>query len=405
MKEDQKEFLRKVANVCELTLYTSEMNNKLLKNAIREASSDQLLAPVSISTYPQFIPFVKHSLPENSSTALSTVVAWPRGDGCSEAIDAEIYNAVEYYKVHEIEYVVDYRSFIYPILYKYTHQLLLQQMEKVINEIARVKSLIGPNILLKVVLEIGEINEASRLSSLVRCAILGGADFIVTCTGKVKKGLNSQDLKQLLIEIKSSIEGESPCDKEIAAGDDEEILEGLQAYYDESFVKGTLILPNRLRYLQKRKVGIKLQGGVSSLDIAREFIKQVEDVLGSEYVSSPNTFRIGSSTLHPLIIQELLGIDDELRIIHTLGIKPTNTEQFNQEDNISSPENEVVGISHPSAPVSSNQTREKIGPQEVSDINKDIIKVEALNGDKTIISDSDLVGNKSKVISVEYLIN
>ncbi|OII74287.1 uncharacterized protein cubi_01131 [Cryptosporidium ubiquitum] len=405
MGEDQKEFLRKVANVCELTLYSSEMNNKLLKNAIREASSDQLLAPVSISTYPQFIPSVKHSLPENSTTALSTVVAWPRGDGCSEAIDAEIYNAVEYYKVHEIEYVVDYRSFIYPMLYKYTHQLLLQQMERVINEIARVKSLIGPNILLKVVLEIGEINEASRLSSLVRCAILGGADFIVTCTGKVKVGLNSEDLKQVLNEIKSSIEGESPCDKEIAAGDDDEVLERLQAHYDESFVKGTIIFPNRLRYLQKRTVGIKLQGGVSSLDTAREFINQVEKVLGKEYISSPNTFRIGSSTLHPLIIQELLGIDDELRIIHTLGIKPNNIEQVNQEEIESSPKNELTGISHPSAPISSNQTHEIVGLTETIDNNKDIIKVEALNKDNATISEGDFENNKSKIISVEYLIN
>ncbi|KAJ1609790.1 hypothetical protein OIY81_1199 [Cryptosporidium canis] len=404
MGEDQKEFLRKVANICELTLYSSDMNNRLLRNAIREASSDQILAPVSISTYPQFIPSVKHSLPENSNTALSTVVAWPRGDGCSEAIDAEIYNAVEYYKVHEIEYVVDYRSFIYPMLYKYTHQLLLQQMEKVINEIAHVKSLIGPNILLKVVLEIGEINEASRLSSLVRCAILGGADFIVTCTGKVKKGLNSEDLKQLLTEVKHSIEGESPCDKEIAAGDDEEVLEMLQAYYDENFVNGTLILPNRLRYLQKRTVGIKLQGGVSSLDIAREFMDQVEEALGKEYVSSPNTFRIGSSTLHPLIIQELLGFDDELRIVHTLGIKPSNSEQSNQENNDLPSENELTGISHPSAPVSSNQTRENIDSREVIDVSKDIIKVEALGEGGNIISEGDLQ-NKSKVISVEYLIN
>lgn len=290
------------------------------------------------------------------------------------------------------------------MLYKYTHQLLLQQMEKVINEIARVKSLIGPNILLKVILEIGEINEASRLSSLVRCAILGGADFIVTCTGKVRKGLNCEDLKQVLTEVKSSMEGESPCDKEIAAGDDEEVLDMLQAYYDESFVKGTLVLPNRLRYLQKRTVGIKLQGGVSSLDIARGFINQVEEVLGKEYVSSPNTFRIGSSTLHPLIIQELLGIDDELRIVHTLGIKPSDVEQVNQENNELPSEGEITGISHPSAPVSSNQTRENIGSREAIDINKDIIKVEALNGGNIIIQESDLE-NKSRVISVEYLIN
>lgn len=291
------------------------------------------------------------------------------------------------------------------MLYKYTHQLLLQQMERVINEIAHVKSLIGPNILLKVVLEIGEINEASRLSSLVRCAILGGADFIVTCTGKVKAGLKNEDLKQVLNEIKSSVEGESPCDKEIAAGDDNEVLEKLQAHYDESFVKGMIIFPNRLRYLQRRTVGIKLQGGVSSLDTAGEFIKQVEEALGKEYISSPNTFRIGSSTLHPLIIQELLGIDDELRIIHTLGIKPTNNEQFNQENDELSNENELMGISHPSAPVSTNQTNEIVDSQEVVDNNKDIIKVEALNGNKTIISEGDFENNKSKIISVEYLIN
>ncbi|KAF7458691.1 Deoxyribose-phosphate aldolase [Cryptosporidium felis] len=405
MGEDQKEFLRRVASICELTLYSSEMNTSLLKNAIREATADQLLAPVSISTYPQFIPSVKHSLPEENSTALSTVVAWPRGDGCSEAIDAEIYNAIEYYKVHEIEYVIDY-SFIYPMLYKYTHQLLLEQMEKVMNEIARVKALIGPNALLKVVLEIGEINEASRLSSLVRCAILGGADFVVTCTGKMKKSLNPEDLKYLLMELKSSIDGESPCDKEIAAGDDEELLEKLQLYYDECFVNGTLVLPNRLRYLQKRTVGLKLQGGVSSVEISKGFIEQVENVLGKEYVSSPNTFRIGSSTLHPLIIKELLGFDDELRLVHTLGIRPNHVENTNFEENEVPSENELTGISHPSAPVSSNQSYEKIGSQEIIEVNKNIIKVEALNnGGKTVQLETDREDDKSKIISVEYLIN
>lgn len=290
------------------------------------------------------------------------------------------------------------------MLYKYTHQLLLEQMEKVINEIARVKSLVGPNTLLKVVLEIGEIHEASRLSSLVRCAILGGADFIVTCTGKMKTGLRTKDLEYVLSEIKLSIEGESPCDKEIAAGDDEEILENLQSYYDESFVKGTLIFPNRLRYLQKRTIGLKLQGGVSSIEIAHEFINQVESVLGKEYTSSPNTFRIGSSTLHPLIIQELLGIDDELRIIHTLGIRSSNAEQVKQESE--ELENEITGISHPSAPVSCNQTRENAEFGDISEINKDIIKVEALNNtDAVPTQGGNRDENKSKVISVEYLIN
>ncbi|KAH7649009.1 hypothetical protein FG379_001378 [Cryptosporidium bovis] len=403
MGDNRKELLKDVAKVCELTLYSSEMNTKLLRNAIREAMTDQLLAPVSISTYPQFIPTVKHSLPENSNVSLSTVVAWPKGDGCPEAIDAEIFNAIGYYKVHEVEYVVDYRSFIYPMLYKYTHQLLIEQMDKVIGEISRVKSLIGENTLLKVVLEIGEIHEASRLSSLVRCAILGGADFIVTCTGKVKTNLNSEDLKYLLSEISFSMKGESPCDKEVAAGDDEELLECLQSYYDESFVNGTLVLPNRLRYLQKRTVGLKLQGGVSSIEIAHDFIKQVEQTLGKEYISSPNTFRIGSSTLHPIIINELLGLDEELRIIHTLGMKQPNNEEQDDDEIVS--EKEITGISHPSAPVSSNNTRENATLPE-SEFKKDIIKVEALNGiNGTINSDVGHDDNKSKIISVEYVIN
>lgn len=109
MEEDQKNLLKNIANICELILYSSEMNTRLLRNAIREAMADQSLAPIAISTYPQYIPSIKHSLPNGSNTSLSTVIAWPRGDGCSEAIDAEIFNAIEYYKVHEVEYVVDYR--------------------------------------------------------------------------------------------------------------------------------------------------------------------------------------------------------------------------------------------------------------------------------------------------------
>ncbi|KAL7068725.1 deoxyribose-phosphate aldolase family protein [Cryptosporidium serpentis] len=391
-----KELLRKLAPLCELTLYSSDLDTKLLKKVVFEATKVDELAPVVISTYPQFVPAVKHAISKDAKTLISTVVAWPKGDGCEEAIKAEIYNAVEYYKAHEVEYVIDYRSFAFPMLYNFSYNLLLDQMEKVIDEISRVKSLVGTQTILKVVLEIEEVRELPKIASLVRCAILGGADFIVTCTGKSGHCLSPEKLQSVLTEIAHAINGETPCDKEVAAGTDEELLKELQVYYEECFNSGSLVLPNRLRHLQTRHVGLKLQGSVSSIETAIGFIRQVECSLGDEFTSSSATFRIGSSTLHPLIIDEAMGLDNELRIVHTLGIKQSaygEVEDTIQDESYSS-RNESSKVPSPQI-----EESEKMEEDDLRDLNQKSI----LNLNSETKTNLDSEG--SKAIPIEYMLN
>ncbi|EEA07140.1 deoxyribose-phosphate aldolase family protein [Cryptosporidium muris RN66] len=380
-----KELLRKLAPLCELTLYSSDLDTNLLKKVVFEATKVDELAPVVISTYPQFVPAVKHAISKDAKTLISTVVAWPKGDGCEEAIRAEIYNAVEYYKVHEVEYVIDY-----------SYNLLLDQMEKVIDEISRVKSLVGTQTILKVVLEIEEVRELPKIASLVRCAILGGADFIVTCTGKSGHCLSPEKLQSVLTEIAHAINGETPCDKEVAAGTDEELLKELHIYCEECFNSGSLVLPNRLRHLQTRHVGLKLQGGVSSIETAMGFIRQVERSLGDEFTSSSVTFRIGSSTLHPLIIDEVMGLDNELRIVHTLGIKQSTYGEV--EDTI---QDELYSSRNESSKVPSPQIEEseEVGEDNLRNISQK--NISNLNSE----TKTSLNSEGSKAIPIEYMLN
>lgn len=116
--------------------------------------------------------------------------------------------------------------------------------------VAQVRAAIPESIVLKVILETGELadHELIRLAALD--SIESGADFLKTSTGKTARSA-TPDAVRLLCEIVHEAD---------------------------------------------RTVGVKVSGGVRTVDAAHTYLEIAEDVLGTSWICADN-FRIGASSL------------------------------------------------------------------------------------------------------------
>ena len=115
---------------------------------------------------------------------------------------------------------------------------------------------------LKVILATGELQNDENIYKASWAAILAGADFIKTSTGK--------ETVNATLEVTYIM------------------LKAIEKYYKES----------------GKKVGFKPAGGIKTVEEALEFIALVKNVLGDEWLT-PELFRIGASSLLDNVIKAL----------------------------------------------------------------------------------------------------
>lgn len=125
--------------------------------------------------------------------------------------------------------------------------------EQVIEEVLAFKGLMPENDL-KVILETGYLSSESRIKKAAELAIMGGADFIKTSTGKEFPGADISAVKIMANAIK---------EHKINSG---------------------------------KEVGLKVSGGVRTKEQAQEYIDVVKEILDDTYIH-PDHFRIGASSL------------------------------------------------------------------------------------------------------------
>jgi deoxyribose-phosphate aldolase len=111
-----------------------------------------------------------------------------------------------------------------------------------------------PNVCLKVILETGELLDEHHIKNAAKLALEAQADFIKTSTGKCAIGATTEAVTWM----------------------SEVILE----HYN---------LTGKMR-------GLKVSGGVKSIDDAQIYIGIVKNILGNEWLH-PKYFRIGASSL------------------------------------------------------------------------------------------------------------
>jgi deoxyribose-phosphate aldolase len=138
----------------------------------------------------------------------------------------------------------------------------------VANEIFEIKNLISKysdSILLKVILEVGELNTLSNIMKASLIALENGADFIKTSTGKISQGADIYSVCVMLLALR-------------------------KFYHNQGLLKG-----------------LKVSGGIRTYDEALQY-RHLFNIFINEQIQDNTYFRIGCSRLFENIQEKILNI-------------------------------------------------------------------------------------------------
>lgn len=193
----------------------------------------------AVCIYPRFIPLARKSLRELGAEVvrIATVTNFPQGNQDIDIAVAETRAAVAY-GADEVDLVFPYRA-------------LLAGDEAVGFELVKAcKAACGDTVLLKVIIESGELKSEALIRRAAELAIDAGADFIKTSTGKVPVNATLEAARIMLQVIKE----------------------------------------------KDPHVGFKAAGGVKDAAQAAEYLALADEIMGEGWVSQ-RTFRFGASSL------------------------------------------------------------------------------------------------------------
>ena len=213
----------------------------LSSKAIRPDPADLTVPSVAaICVYPSLVPTAVERTRGTSVKVASVATAFPSGQSPTHIKVGEARDAVEL-GADEIDMVIDRGAF------------LSGRYAKVYDEIVQVKEAIGETHL-KVILETGELGTYDNVRRASLLAMAAGADFIKTSTGKLP---SSATLPVTL------------C-----------MLEAIRDVHEET----------------GRRVGMKAAGGIRQAKQAVQYLVQLHETLGTEWLT-PDLYRLGASTL------------------------------------------------------------------------------------------------------------
>ena len=220
----------------------------LAAKALRPDPADPSCPPVgAVCVYPAMVPFVYDVLKGSGVHLASVATAFPSGQAPLEVKLADTREAVAA-GADEIDMVISRGAF------------LAGDYSAVFDEIVAVKAAAGPAHL-KVILETGELGTYDNVRRASWLAMLAGADFIKTSTGKVPVAAT---LPVTLV-----------------------MLEAVRDF----------------RAQTGRQVGVKPAGGIRTTKDAVKYLVLINETAGDDWLS-PDWFRFGaSSLLNDLLMQ------------------------------------------------------------------------------------------------------
>jgi deoxyribose-phosphate aldolase len=201
----------------------------------------------AICVYPNFVQTVKDSLTADVRIA-SVAGGFPSSQTFIEVKIAEVSLAVSD-GADEIDIVLNGGNFFD------------EDFQSVAEEIGEIKEACR-DARLKVILETGLLATPSNIKKAAVLSMYSGADFIKTSTGKVYPGATPEAVYVICQTIKE---------------------------YDQ---------------LHNKKVGIKISGGVRTIEDALIYYTLVKEILGTAWLT-PEYFRIGASNLDSEILKVL----------------------------------------------------------------------------------------------------
>lgn len=222
----------------------------LCTKALRPDPRDLTVPPVAaVCVYPDLVTQARAALGEANVAVAAVATAFPSGRASMAVKLLDVREAVDA-GADEIDMVIDRGAF------------LSGRLGQVYEEIVAVKQACG-DAHLKVILETGELVTYDNVRRASWLAMLAGADFIKTSTGKV--GVNATPPVALVM---------------------------LEAVRDFAETSG-------------RAVGVKVAGGIRTTKDAMKYLVIVNETVGSTWLT-PQRFRFGaSSLLNDLLMQRL----------------------------------------------------------------------------------------------------
>jgi len=203
--------------------------------------SDASVPPVAaVCVYPDLVGAAKEALARSRVAVASVATAFPSGRASLAVKLADVQDAVSA-GADEVDMVIDRGAF------------LAGRYGQVYAEIRAVREACGPAHL-KVILETAELATLDNVARASWLAMMAGADFIKTSTGKVTPAATPPTALVMLAAVR---------DFEQATG---------------------------------RRVGVKVAGGIRTAKDAIRYLVLVNEIAGPAWLT-PQLFRIGASTL------------------------------------------------------------------------------------------------------------
>ncbi len=213
----------------------------LCSKAIRPDPTDASVPSVAaICVYPNFVGVAKERLAGSGVKVASVATAFPSGQSALEVKLRDVETAVAL-GADEIDMVIDRGAF------------LSGRHAQVFDEIVKVKEACG-DAHLKVILEVAELGTYDNVRRASLLAIAAGGDFIKTSTGKLP---GAATLPVHLV-----------------------MIEAIRDVYEET----------------GKRIGMKPAGGIRTAKNAIQYLVQVHETLGPDWLT-PDLYRLGASSL------------------------------------------------------------------------------------------------------------
>jgi deoxyribose-phosphate aldolase len=236
---------RRALRCLDLTDLSETCSDPALDALCRKALTPH--GPVAaICIWPQFVDRARDIL-RGTPVRIATVVNFPGGDEDPERVIDAAEEAVGD-GADEIDCVMPYKAF------------LNGDSSLAADLVAGVRDVVDGGRTLKVILETGALGDPARIEAASRLAIAAGADFLKTSTGKFRISTTPQAAEAVLAAIRAA----------------------------------------------DRSVGLKVSGGIRTVEAAKAYLDLAGRVMGPDW-ATPETFRIGASTLYDALIGVIEG--------------------------------------------------------------------------------------------------
>lgn len=223
---------------------------RYVKNVLALTHPDGVPNVASICVSPAFIENAGIALGENSPVSITSVAGgFPLAHTYIEVKMLECAMAIEN-GADELDVVINVGDILYG------------HAEVALSELRVLRDEIDDDVLLKVIIESGELKTEENIRKATEVAIEAGADFVKTSTGKTAVSATPEAVVVMCEVIKEQYEA-----------------------------TGSMI-------------GLKVAGGVSTVEDAAAYYTLVQTILGEKWLT-PRYFRIGSSSLLDKLLKAL----------------------------------------------------------------------------------------------------